>query len=80
MNVSVSGTPFEITQVYLMNSTLPGVEVRAEKLAIPGTEGYDIFVKGSTIDFTGQISGSVRVETNVPGEEQLDFRFAGMAG
>ena len=48
-------------------------------IPVEGSNGsvYDLRISGDTGTYVGTLSGTVRVTTDVPGEETLDIPFAG---
>ncbi|MHC4102531.1 MAG: DUF1573 domain-containing protein [Planctomycetota bacterium] len=69
-----SGAPFTVTAVRISETTIPGAEVRVEPVS---DAQHRIVVHGSTGNFRGGFKGVVTVNTDVPGEESLNIRFAG---
>jgi hypothetical protein len=69
-----TGVPFTITGAHISETSLPGIQVRVE----PGSPTrHRIILHGSTGTFRGGFRGVVTINTDVPGEETLDIRFAG---
>ncbi len=69
-----SGQPFRVTGATVAESTLPGVEVRWEQTK---PSSYEIVIFGNTGTFRGLVRGTVAVNTDVPGEEQVQILFTG---
>jgi hypothetical protein len=69
-----TGEPFTITEADVLDSTLPGVQVRTDQVD-PAT--YDLVVFGTPTDFTGFVRGKVIVKTDLPAESELQIDFNG---
>jgi len=73
-----SGEPFQIVSSEISQSSLEGMSVRAEPINEAGVSGYDLLLSGRAGAKDGRIHGTVIITTDVPGEEQLSFRFSGI--
>jgi len=74
------GQPFEITNIFVQPRQMPGIQVEKRPLEndpdTPGF-GYQLILTGDTTGYTGRVGGTVIVETDVPDEQRLEFRYAG---
>ena len=70
----LSGRPFTVRRMQVLDSTLPGMQVRLE----PREEGqYRLVLYGNAGRARGAIRGRLVVETDVAGEEVLEFPISG---
>jgi hypothetical protein len=70
-----SGVPFEITDVRVVESTMPDVQARIDTR---GAAAHAVVVYGNTGGFRGPIKGRLLLTTSVEGEENLELRFSGL--
>jgi hypothetical protein len=73
------GEMFAITNATILSPNVVGMNATA--VQIPSTEGmaYELVVSGTLPrNHTGQVSGELLVQTDVPGEEVLRFRITGV--
>lgn len=68
-----SGGSLNVLDARVIESTMPGVQVRLD----PQGPDVSLVVYGSTGSFHGPIRGVVALTTDVPGEEELEVRYAG---
>ena len=75
---SRSGKKFEIEDISVEKSTIPGVKATWEPWSDgEGTSGYEVTVSGSTVDQKGVYRGHLKVNTNIAGEQPLLITFSG---
>ncbi len=75
---SRDGRPFNITNIQLSGSTVPGMTVETIALDEPGVSGYGIVLKGDSGTYVGGIRGMVNITTDMPGDETVNIRVAGI--
>ena len=75
---SRNGKPFNITSVELIGSTVPGMKAEVQPLNETDAVGYDVTVSANSGTFVGGIRGTLQVTTDVPGDELINFRVAGV--
>ncbi len=63
------GQPFQVTRAEVLNSQPPGMTVEAEVVDAGTEQGVSLVISGDAGDYLGLIRGTVRFETDVPGEE-----------
>ncbi len=71
------GQPLEILSAEVIGGNLDSMNVVIKPIRNVGGGLYELTLVGNTGDTTGAITGSVRVKTNVPGEEEIDLKIAG---
>jgi hypothetical protein len=71
---SVSGTPFTATGASVPECDIPGVEARVEQV---NPAEYRLVISGTPGRHRGGFRGTAAVQTDVPGEEVINFYFAG---
>lgn len=74
---SPSGEPFEL-DARLEMTRFEGAELETRPIEIAGRPGYELTVSGDVGSHIGGIQGAVIVTTDIPGEERLEFRVAGL--
>lgn len=72
-----SGRPFAL-EAFIADTTMPGVSIETRALTDGNLVGYELILRGDTTGYTGMISGTVEITTDVPGEEYLTLVFIGM--
>ncbi|MCP3902169.1 MAG: DUF1573 domain-containing protein [Planctomycetes bacterium] len=78
---SPSGDPFAVLGVELLDSRMPEGQIRVHVVPVDGAAegtGYRIVLSGEAREYTGSVSGKVRVTTDAPGEEELIFSLGGI--
>jgi hypothetical protein len=70
-----SNEPFAVTGARVNQSDLPGIQTRVEPVS---PSEYRIVLYGTVGSFRGGFRGIVVVNTDVPGEEEVGVRFAGL--
>ena len=70
---STTSTPFRILDTKV-SMKVPDVTLKVS----PTEYGYDLTLRGKTGSHLGSLAGTVLIKTDVPGEETLRFRTAGM--
>lgn len=73
-----SGEPFEILDVRIVDSNLPGIDAGAERAVRSRVPAYLVTITGQTGQHTGDVRGVIVIRTDVPGEEELRIPFDGM--
>ncbi len=74
----ISSAPFQIREVTVTRSNLPGVNVRAEPSDENGLPGYRITLSADPAEYLGTLHGAVRVVTDVAGEGANEIPFSGI--
>jgi hypothetical protein len=75
----IDGEMFTVTHATILNPSDDGLN--ATVVQVPSTEGmaYEVIISGTLpVNYTGQVSGELLVQTDVPGEEVLRFRITGV--
>lgn len=75
---SRSDRPFEVLNAELLGSNVPGMRVDIAPLNEPGRTGYAIVVSGDPGTYVGTIRGTLHINTDVPGDETINIRVAGV--
>ena len=65
-------------EVTIVGSNIPGIDVRAEPADETGQPGYRIILGADLGDHLGPVHGSVKVLTDVAGEEPNEIPFSGI--
>lgn len=76
--ISMSGKPFELTSVELVGPAPTTMSVDVEPLNEGKKVGYRLLLTGQSGDYMGTLRGNVRVITDIPGEDPLFIRVAGI--
>ncbi len=71
------GQPLEIGSAEVIGGNLTNMNVIIKPIQNVGGGLYELTLVGNTGDITGVIKGSVKVTTNVPGEEEILLKIAG---
>lgn len=74
----MSSEPFEVREVAIARSNIPGIDVRAEPADEAGLPGYRIVLAADLGDYLGPVHGSVSVLTDVADEGQNEISFSGI--
>ncbi|MBT8484092.1 MAG: DUF1573 domain-containing protein, partial [Phycisphaerae bacterium] len=74
----VDDKPFNVLSAEVIRPTVPGTSIAAVPVTTVGESGYDLILSGDPGDHLGPMSGYIKIVTDVPGEEQLEMRFAGV--
>ncbi|MBC8203564.1 MAG: DUF1573 domain-containing protein [Planctomycetes bacterium] len=73
------GEMFTVTNTTIISPNPPSMNATAVQVPSPEGMAYEIVVSGTLpANFTGQVSGELLVQTDVPGEEVLRFRITGV--
>jgi hypothetical protein len=73
-----SGKPFEIKEVIIEKSTIPGMSVVYTPWSDDdGHTGYELVVSGVAEDYKGVYRGHMKVKTDIKGEQPLLVTFSG---
>lgn len=72
------GVPYRVNRISIEGARPASLEVTA--LPVPGTDGsaWELVVAGDSGTHLGQVSANVVIETDVPGEERVEFKVAGI--
>jgi len=76
--ISSTGEPFELTSVELVGIQPTTMSVEVEPLSQGKKTGYRLLLTGESGDYMGTLRGNVRVVTDIPGEDPLLIRVAGI--
>ncbi len=71
------GTPFRILD-HRITMRPKDITLTIEPVINPDVSSYDIILRGNSNDFMGSLAGRVLIRTDVPGEQSLQFRTAGL--
>jgi hypothetical protein len=74
---SRDGAPFKILE-HRISMRPEDVSLTVEPITDPGITGYDLLLHGNAGDYMGTLGGRILIRTDVPGEETLQFRTAGL--
>lgn len=73
-----AGNAFTITNTTIEGALPPTMTINATPVGGSGSTSYKIEVTGQSGSYLGRIDGTAIIETNVPGEERLRIKIAGM--
>ena len=75
--ISRDGTPVKLLD-HRISMRPSDVSVDIIPITDPGVVGYDLIVNGNSNEYMGSLAGQLVLRTDIPGEETLRFRTAGL--